>query len=108
MLRTERHLLASLSVQRHHIATPVVVEGGRHPGLAIQVVPTCAGDLHPLANEWAFYPDFLVEPLQCFCGPWEFLRRRQLVQPAGLLVVLRDAFAIFVTFLVEGRGGGGG
>ena len=108
VLRPERHLLglaATLLVQRHHIAALGVVEGGRHPSLAIQVLPACAGDHHFLAKERALGADFLVDLLQCFvdgCSLHGVLRRRELVQPAGLLVVPRDACASFVTYLVGG------
>ena len=64
VLWLERHRLVSLLVQRHHIATPGVVEGGRRPGLAIQVLPACAGDHHPLAEERAISEDFLANAIQ--------------------------------------------
>ena len=104
-MRPERYPLSSLFVQHHRVATSRVVEGGRHPGLAIQVPPARAGDHHFLAKERALGADFLVELLQCFvggCGLGGVLCRRELVQPAGLLVVPRDDSAIFVTCLVGG------
>ena len=70
---------AALFPQRNHIATPGVVKGGRHPSLAIQVLPACAGDHYPLAEERALNADFLVELLQCFvvgCGLGGVLRCR--------------------------------
>ena len=102
VLRPQRCLLASRLIQHHRIATPGVVEGGRHSGLAIQVLPACAGDHHRLAEERALSADFLVHSLQCFVGGCSLcgvLRRRKLVQPAGLLVVPRDAYATFVISL---------
>ena len=104
-MRPERYPLSSLFVQHHRVATPRVVEGGRHPGLAIQVLPARAGDHHFLAKERALGADFLVDLLQCFvggCGLGGFLCRRELVQLAGFLVVPRDGSAIFVTCLVGG------
>ena len=52
-------------VGRPHIA-PRMVEGGRHPGFAIHVLPACTGDHHFLAKERALGVDFLVDLLQCF------------------------------------------
>ena len=65
VFRPERHLLASLFAHlHHHIAALCVVEGGRHPGFSIQVLPACAGDYHPLAEERALSEDFLANAIQ--------------------------------------------
>ena len=62
------HFFAFLLIQHHHVAAPSVVKRGRYPGLAIQVLPACAGDHHLLAEERALGADFLVDQVQCFVG----------------------------------------
>ena len=76
MLPTERHIPTSLFVQRHLIPFPGVVEGGRHAGLAMQVLQVCTGDLHALAEEWALRPDLRIDSLQFFWNPCEVSCRR--------------------------------
>ena len=74
-----------------------MVERGRHPGPAVQVLPARARDHHQLAEERALGADFLVDDAQFFGGLCVSLTRSQRIEPPGLQVVFGDAVAELVT-----------
>ena len=58
-----------MAIQLHCVSILRVVEGGRHPGPAIQVLPASTRDHHPLAEERALGAYELVDEVQSLVPP---------------------------------------